>query len=148
MHDDHGGHGHPNYFLVFAALCGFTGMSILADVIHLPSYGVKVVVVLSVATCKALCVMSWFMHLKYERAWKYVLLAPTTILALGLPLALTPDIGEHYYTLDVPQVDDFASAAAHAAEHGSSGTNSEAHVEKHDTHAKPAAHPGAEAEAK
>lgn len=117
MHDDHSDHGHPNYFLVFAALCGFTGLSILADVVTLP-YGVKVVAVLSVATCKALCVMSWFMHLKYERAWKYVLLAPTTILALGLPLALTPDIGEHYYTPDVPQVDDYSEAVAHATEHG------------------------------
>ena len=126
MHDDHGGHGHPNYFLVFAALCGFTGLSILADVVTLPSYGVKVVAVLAVATSKALCVMSWFMHLKYERAWKYVLLAPTTILALGLPLALMPDIGEHYYTPDVPQVDDYAEAVAHAAEHG--GGHAETHA--------------------
>lgn len=141
MHDDHGGHGHPNYFLVFAALCGFTLMSILADVIHLP-YGVKIIAVLAVATSKALCVMSWFMHLKYERAWKYVLLAPTTILALGLPLALTPDIAEHYYTLDVPQVDDFAEASAHAAEHGQHAEAPAVHVEV------PAAESGTPAEAK
>lgn len=118
MHDeshDHG-HGHPNYFLVFAALCGFTLLSILADIVHLP-YGVKIVAVLFVATCKALSVMAFFMHLKFERAWKYVLLAPTTILALGLPLALTPDVAEHYYTQDVPQIDDYAEHEARSKEH-------------------------------
>ena len=104
---------HARYFVIFAALCGFTLLSILTDVVHL-DYHVKVVAVLAVATCKALCVMAWFMHLKFERAWKYVLLAPTTILALGLPLALLPDIGEHYYTLDVPQVHDYQPAPAHA----------------------------------
>lgn len=40
---------------------------------------------------------------------------PTTILALGLPLALTPDIGEHYYTQDVPQSDDYAEHQTRAA---------------------------------
>ena len=34
---------------------------------------------------------------------EYVLLCPTTILAIGLPLALLPDIGVHYYEPDVPQ---------------------------------------------
>jgi cytochrome c oxidase subunit 4 len=48
--------------------------------------------------------MLFFMHLLFERAWKYVLLAPTIILAIGIPLALLPDIGLHYYTEDVPQM--------------------------------------------
>lgn len=118
MHDEHA-HGHPNYFLIFAALCGFTIVSIVADVVDL-SWGVKVVAVLAVATCKALCVMAYFMHLKFERAWKYVLLAPTTILALGVPLALMPDIAEHYYTQDIPQIQDYAEHQARsAAHHGS-----------------------------
>ncbi len=114
MHDEshEHSHGHPNYLVIFFALCVFTGISIMADVIHLP-YAVKVVAVLSVATCKAFCVMAWFMHLKFERAWKYVLLAPTTILALGLPLALMPDVGEHYYTQEVPQLDDYAEHLEH-----------------------------------
>jgi cytochrome c oxidase subunit 4 len=116
MHDEHAHHEHPKYAVVFAALCVFTLISILADVVHL-EWRVKVVAVLAVATCKALCVMAWFMHLKFERAWKYVLLAPTTILALGLPLALTPDVGQHYYQQEVPQVDDYAEHLARTAEH-------------------------------
>lgn len=115
MHDEHT-HEHPKYAVIFGVLCGFTMLSILADVVHL-SQGVKIVAVLSVATCKALCVMAWFMHLKFERGWKYVLLAPTTILALGLPLALLPDIGEHYYTQEVPQLDDYAEHEARSAAH-------------------------------
>ncbi len=116
MHDDHSHHEHPKYAVIFGALCVFTLISIMADVVHLP-YRVKVVAVLSVATCKALCVLAWFMHLKFERAWKYVLLAPTTILALGLPLALMPDVGKHYYMQEVPQMEDFAEHEARAAHH-------------------------------
>jgi len=62
------------------------------------------------------------MHLKFERAWKYVLLAPTTILALGLPLALMPDVGEHYYKQEVPQMDDFAEHEARTAHHAEGKT--------------------------
>ena len=49
------------------------------------------------AVAKATGVMLYFMHLKWERGWKYVLLAPTTILAIGFPIALMPDIGWSYY---------------------------------------------------
>ena len=86
-------------------LCIFTALSWAADELqdHIPSMGVLAVIVLAIATAKALCVMLYFMHLKFERNWKYVLLAPTFILACGLPLALLPDIGVHYYEVDVPQ---------------------------------------------
>ena len=125
MHDGHAHDSHhANYFLVFAALCVFTLLSIMADVVHLP-YGVKIVAVLAVATCKALCVMAWFMHLKFERAWKYVLLAPTIILAIGLPLALMPDVGVHYYTQEVPQLDDYAEHLARSAKHADGAEPSE-----------------------
>jgi cytochrome c oxidase subunit 4 len=60
-------------------------------------------VVLAVATAKALFVMGYFMHLKFEGPWKFVLLAPTIILAMAIPAALMPDIGSHYYDYDVPQ---------------------------------------------
>ena len=99
--NEHG--GHVNYFFVFIALCVFTGLSVLFDFVEISNYAVLIVCVLAVAVCKALCVMAFFMHLKFEGNWKYVLLAPTTILAIGLPLALLPDIGVHYYTDTAPQ---------------------------------------------
>ena len=85
------------YIKVFVALCVFTVLSALADLAKEASPGVVGVVVLAIAAAKAACVMLFFMHLKWERGWKYVLLAPTTILAIGFPIALMPDIGWSYY---------------------------------------------------
>jgi caa(3)-type oxidase subunit IV len=102
MSDQHETH-HVNYLYVFFALCCFTAMSVVMDLIQIESKAVLATIVLSISVCKALCVMMYFMHLKFEGNWKYVLLAPTTILAIGLPLAILPDIGLHYYLVDVPQ---------------------------------------------
>jgi len=106
-HDHHESHG-AAYFRVFIVLCVCTAISVLADLVHSVDHRIVVVVVLAVATAKALCVMAFFMHLKFERAWKYLLLAPTMIIAMALPVSLRPDIGETYYTPDVPQMRDFA----------------------------------------
>ncbi len=105
-HDSEHSHG-ATYFKVFIALCIFTAVSVLADLVHLPNRGMLIAIVLAVATAKALCVMMYFMHLKFERAWKYLLLAPTIILAMALPLSLRPDIGETYYVPDVQQLRDY-----------------------------------------
>src|ERR1700677_1238685 len=105
-HDHHESHG-AAYFRVFIALCVFTIISVLADLVHSVDHRIVIVVVLAVATAKALCVMAFFMHLKFERAWKYLLLAPTIIIALALPLSLRPDIGETYYTQDTQQQRDY-----------------------------------------
>lgn len=107
-HEDHNSHS-VNYLYVFIALCIFTGMSVLFDVFSFGSHAVTIVLVLAVAVAKALCVMMFFMHLKFEGNWKYVLLAPTTILAIGLPLALLPDIGVAYYTPLAPQAGEWGN---------------------------------------
>ena len=120
-HDDHSAHS-VNYLYVFAALCGFTALSVVFDGMGMfVSHNVVIVLVLAVAMAKALCVMMFFMHLKFEGNWKYVLLAPTTILAIGLPLALLPDIGVTYYTSSAPQREEwgteFADYKAHHSDH-------------------------------
>jgi len=120
-HDDHSAH-HVNYLYVFFALCGFTVLSVAFDMLggSVP-HGVVIVLVLAVAIAKALSVMMFFMHLKFEGNWKYVLLAPTTILAIGLPLALYPDVGIAYYTPTAPQIhqwgDEFAEYKEAHAKH-------------------------------
>lgn len=105
-HDDHSAH-HVNYLAVFGALCIFTALSVVFDVLSFDNHMITIVLVLAVAVAKALCVMMFFMHLKFEGNWKYVLLAPTTILAIGLPLALLPDIGVAYYTPLAPQAGEW-----------------------------------------
>ena len=66
--------------------------------------------------------MLYFMHLKFEGKWKFVLLAPTMVLALAIPAALMPDIGSHYYDYQVPQLDDEADAGHAAAPAGGHDT--------------------------
>lgn len=100
-HDTH----HVNYLVIFVALCVLTLSSVAADLVKFENKAVLIVVVLGISTAKAMCVMAFFMHLKFEGNWKYLLLAPTAILAIGLPLALLPDIGLHYYLQTAPQGD-------------------------------------------
>ncbi len=69
--------------------------------------------------------MLFFMHLKFERNWKYVFLFPTTILAIGLPLALLPDIGVHYYEVDVPQMHVERDEGHGQSDHESTPTHQE-----------------------
>jgi cytochrome c oxidase subunit 4 len=100
-HDVHDTH-HVNYLAVFGVLCVCTALSVVFDSLSMDRR-LLIVLVLAVATAKAMCVMMYFMHLKFEGNWKYVLLAPTVILAIGLPLALFPDIGRSYYYSVAPQ---------------------------------------------
>lgn len=125
-HDDHSAH-HVNYATIFFALCVFTALSVVFDVMSFENHLITIVLVLAVAVAKALCVMMFFMHLKFEGNWKYVLLAPTTILAIGLPLALLPDIGVAYYTSTAPQVEQWGTEfAEYKASH-----------QQHSEHAQP-----------
>jgi len=100
-HEEH--HPHVNYWMIFVALSVLTLVSWMADEVGNKGL-VLTLVVLAVACAKALFVMGYFMHLKFEGPWKFVLLAPTIILAMAIPAALMPDIGSHYYDYDVPQL--------------------------------------------
>ena len=125
-------HSYVKYSTIFFALCICTVLSIVFDVIDLKEKnfiglnGVVLValIVLAIACAKALFVMIYFMHLKFEGKWKYVLLSPTIILAMGLTIAMTPDIGIHYYTNESPQI-DYLKQAQQASSEGGSAENAE-----------------------
>ena len=104
------------YFGVFLALCLLTVLSVVADLLEFADRRVLVVIVLSVATAKASCVLLYFMHLRFELAWKYLLVGPTLVLAASLPLALLSDISFHYYTNEAPQLRQLQLQQQHAAE--------------------------------
>jgi cytochrome c oxidase subunit 4 len=116
MSDEHHSGHHVNYLTIFFVLCGCTALSVAFDLLQV-SKAVTMVLVLAVACAKAMCVMMYFMHLKFEGNWKFVLLAPTTILAIGLPLALFPDVGSSYYTSTAPQVGVWSEEIAEYEEH-------------------------------
>lgn len=134
MADSHSNHK-VNYTAIFFVLCLCTGASVLADLGgESVEWSVMVGLVMGIACIKATFVLLYFMHIKFETAWKYILLAPTVVLALALPLALSPDVGFHYYMVQVPQTDvplqkleGHGEKAGHGAkeEHG------------HDDHAPP-----------
>lgn len=139
MHDDahlaDGHHPQINYLGIFIALCVCTALSVVAD--SLGNFGllegaqgkrIIAVLVLAIAVAKAQYVMRYFMHLKFEGLWKYVLLLPTAILACGLPLALAPDIALHYYTPEHPAMQrDYVPDGHAAGDHGPSAGGHNAH---------------------
>ena len=93
-------HPHANYLAVFGTLCALTLVSVGFDLLPNPPKPALIALVFGVAAAKAYCVMSWFMHLRFEGAWKYIVLVPTSLLGAGLVLALLPDIALHYYTVE------------------------------------------------
>jgi len=107
------------YLSVFLLLCGCTIASWLVDELQMNSAALLIVSVLAIATLKAGCVVLYFMHLKFERNWKYVLLLPTICLAAGLPMALLPDMSLNYYTNVTPQAQRVQSENVGSAGHGS-----------------------------
>ena len=85
-------HPHPKYTWVLLGLLVLTGVSFFMSE-NLGSPLVTWLFVLAMALGKTTLVASYFMHLKFEGKWKFVLLIPPTIMAFVLLLALMPDIG-------------------------------------------------------
>ncbi len=102
--DEH--HGKPHdvkkYLYVFLALCVLTSMSFFTYSDYWPFHEYPQVgwtFMMAVSLCKALLVMLFFMHLKYEASWKYVLTIPASVMAVFLVIALVPDIKWRYETI-------------------------------------------------
>lgn len=93
IHADHG--GIAKYIYVFLALCVLTTMSFLtySNLWPWPDPAVKRLFMTAVSCTKAMLVILFFMHVKYEANWKYVLTIPASIMSVFLCLALVPDIG-------------------------------------------------------
>ena len=48
---------------------------------------------MAVSCTKAMLVILFFMHLKWEANWKWVLTVPASLMSMLLVLALVPDVG-------------------------------------------------------
>ncbi|HEY2837976.1 MAG TPA: cytochrome C oxidase subunit IV family protein [Pirellulales bacterium] len=89
-------HGIAKYVYVFIALCVLTGASFFTYSELWPYHHVPMVgrcFMMAVSCTKAMLVILFFMHLKYEADWKYVLTIPASIMSLLLIMALVPDVG-------------------------------------------------------
>jgi cytochrome c oxidase subunit 4 len=96
-HDDHA--GNAKYIYVFVALCVLTLMSFWTSnllPIKWPFHDQPAVgraFMMAVSCTKAMLVILFFMHVKYEANWKYVLTIPAGMMSLFLMLMLVPDVG-------------------------------------------------------
>jgi cytochrome c oxidase subunit 4 len=94
QHESHGGYG--LYIGVFVALCVLTTFSFLTYFDfwreHV-SVGVSRAFMMAVSCTKAMLVILFFMHLKWEASWKWVLTAPVIVMSALLVFALVPDVG-------------------------------------------------------
>src|SRR5258708_7336520 len=96
-HDDHGMHGGVGkYIYVFIALCVLTGCSFFTYSSAWPFHETPQVgwaFMMAVSCTKAMLVILFFMHVKYEANWKYVLTIPAGFMSIFLTLMLVPDVG-------------------------------------------------------
>lgn len=92
-HDEHGGMG--KYLVVTGGLLVLTLISFTIANVEaiMQTEAVGWTAMIAVSCAKASLVMLFFMHLKWEANWKYVLTIPASIMSIFLMLMLIPDIG-------------------------------------------------------
>ncbi len=93
-HESHG--GIAQYIYVFLALCVLTGASFFTYSSAWPFHNEPKIgwaFMMAVSCTKAMLVILFFMHVKYEANWKYVLTIPAAFMSIFLILALVPDVG-------------------------------------------------------
>jgi len=135
--ESHGGTG--LYLTVFVCLVILTAASFAlgnASSIKESSPGVVWSGMMAISAAKALLVILFFMHLKWEANWKYILTVPCMMMSVFLVCMLVPDIGLRTREYDQQRI--WAAAAfqqqaehAHDAEHAAGG---EEEHERHDDH--------------
>ncbi len=123
-HDDHEHHAVPmkTYWTVFGVLCVLTMASFLTYTeIWRDQFSTHAgwSLMMAVSCSKALLVILFFMHLKYEANWKYVLTIPAAFMSVFLMLMLVPDVGRRMYRYSTERwehTSDYTGAAFYISE--------------------------------
>ena len=94
-HDDGHHKSHNGVFItVFVMLCVLTALSFWIANSHLmENKYVGWGSMMAVSAAKAMLVILFFMHLWWEKTWKYVLTVPAFIMGVLLVMLLVPDVG-------------------------------------------------------
>lgn len=90
-HHEHESHD-STYIRVFAALLVFTILEYVYAMLTQSHFLALVVGLVALAVTKAVLVALFFMHVKFEGRWVYLLIVPTGVLATALVAALVPDV--------------------------------------------------------
>jgi cytochrome c oxidase subunit 4 len=130
--------GLAKYIYVFLALCVLTTMSFFTYSSYWPFHeqpNIGRAFMMAVSCTKAMLVILFFMHVKYEANWKYVLTIPAAFMSLFLLLALVPDIGLRGHWLSEERVLHMAEPRAadthKIVKHGDEETHEAPAAEKH-----------------
>jgi len=83
---------HAHYVIVWSILAVLTGVEWVYALIFKDHFPVLVLGLVSLALVKASMVGWFFMHLRFERKWVYILIIPACVMAVFLTLALCPDM--------------------------------------------------------
>ena len=83
---------HAPYFKVFGALLALTILEYVYASFVKPPFLTLIVGLMAMALIKAAMVAWYFMHLKFEGRWIYLMVIPVLILATILTVALIPDM--------------------------------------------------------
>ena len=89
---EHATEAHAPYLKVFAALAVLTVIEYFYASIFKDLFAILVLGLLCLAVIKAGLVGWYFMHLKFEGNWVYILIVPALVLATIIVLALCPDM--------------------------------------------------------
>jgi len=93
---------HAPYLKVFGALLVFTILEYAYASFLKLDFAPLVTGLLAMALIKAALVGWYFMHLKFEGRWVYLLLIPACLLAMIVVAGLTPDIAFPRTSIDDP----------------------------------------------
>ena len=116
---------------MFVALCVLTGASFFTYSSAWPFHNEPKVgwaFMMAVSCTKAMLVVLFFMHVKYEANWKYVLTIPAAFMSIFLILALVPDVGLRGHWISEER-------AQYMAEPRATGHAPRRHAESNDAHA-------------
>src|SRR5271166_319760 len=83
---------HAPYVRIWAILAVLTAVEYFYALLFKDHFPVLVLGLVSLALVKAGMVGWFFMHLKFERKWVYILIVPACVMAVFLTLMLCPDM--------------------------------------------------------
>jgi len=86
----HHGPGVPVFAKVWVALLALTGIEVLLAYLQAPVL-IMLTALLGLSIIKAVLIIAWFMHLKFERLSLFLTLFPMMIVVLLLFLMFLPD---------------------------------------------------------
>lgn len=112
---------HAPYLKVWFGLAVLTAIEYFYAGIFKDSFAILVLGLLFWAVIKAGMVGWYFMHLKFEGRWVYLMLIPAGILAMILVLALVPDQAMKPITEENPPEDEASISAPAEPDHAVPG---------------------------